>query len=185
VTFRLADSMPRLVVQSFVAELERLVAIEEQSPNRELTVAELRRAKLQLRKNIEKYLDAGRGACHLARADCARVVRDALLFCDAKHYCLGAWVVMPNHVHVLVKPLAGFELDAVVRSWKRFTAREVNRLIGGSGRLWQSEPFDHVVRSHERFLGFTRYILENPSKAGLVDCAWVGVGSLGDGSPPE
>lgn len=179
VTFRLADSMPRSVVQGFLEEFEHLVAVEEQALNRKLNSAEIAQAKLRLRNKLERFLDSGYGACHLKRPECAAIVRDSLAFFDSDRYLLGAWAIMPNHVHAILKPSEGHELDRIVRSWKRFTSREINKVIGKSGRLWQSEPFDHMIRNGDHFLRFSRYVLENPLKAGLTSWDWVGVGSLG------
>jgi REP element-mobilizing transposase RayT len=185
VTFRLGDSMPREVVERFAAEHGRLVAAEERLLSRKLTAAETSKEKGNLRNQIEKYLDSGYGRCELGRPECAVVVRDTLAYFDLERYNLGAWVVMPNHVHVIVKPTPGYELEKIVRSWKRFTAHQINKLVGRSGRLWQSEPFDHMIRSHEHLLRFSRYVLDNPAQAGLADWEWVGIGSLGTGEPPE
>jgi putative transposase len=80
-------------------------------------------------------------------------------------------------VHVIVQPIE-HELSAVVKSWKSFTSRQINKIVGRSGTLWQSEPFDHLVRSDEHLTRFTKYILGNPIKADLRDWPWTGVGSL-------
>ena len=100
-------------------------------------------------------------------------------FFDGVRYLLGAWAVMPNHVHAILKPLEGYELDAIVRTWKKFTARQINKTVGRQGRLWQREPFDHMIRSDNRFRELSKYVLDNPSSAGLRDWNWIGAGSLG------
>jgi REP element-mobilizing transposase RayT len=82
---------------------------------------------------------------------------------------LSDFVVMPNHVHVLVGLLGTTELQAQCRSWKRFSAGEINRMLGRSGRFWQTESFDHLVRDEAHFEGFQRYIRENPKAARLAE----------------
>jgi hypothetical protein len=56
---------------------------------------------------------------------------------------LHAWVVMPNPVHGLFTPEAGFTLVGNLHSWKSFTPKEANRLLSRSGQFWQEEYFDH------------------------------------------
>ena len=80
----------------------------------------------------------------------AAIVEQALRHFDGERYWLGHFVVMPNHVHLIVRPIMGHELSDILHSWKTFTAREINRRIGGGGQLWQHESFDHIVREeHE------------------------------------
>lgn len=74
---------------------------------------------------------------------------------------------MPNHVHVLVGELRREKMKAQVSSWKKWSATEINRLLGRKGRFWQTEHFDHLVRSQSAFERFQRYIAENPAKAKL------------------
>src|SRR3712207_6701584 len=114
VTYRLADSLPKSVVMEMEHEYRKLVQVEEQAVLRKLNADEVRRAKTKLRNRLETYLDAGHGACHLAKPTCAAIVRDSLLHFDGERYELGAWAVMPNHVHVLVRPREDFELNQIV-----------------------------------------------------------------------
>ena len=82
-------------------------------------------------------------------------------------YELGDFVVMPNHVHVLVRPLGEWDLEQVLHSWKRFSASAMNRLLARRGPVWWKDNFDHLVRSAEKFAKFQRYIADNPTKANL------------------
>jgi type I restriction enzyme R subunit len=113
------------------------------------------------------YLDRGHGECVLKRPELAGVVARSLRHFDAQRYHLGDFVVMPNHVHVLVCLLGDTELESLCYSWKKFTAAEINRALGRKGRFWQEESFDHLVRSPEQFDHLRRYIADNPRKAGL------------------
>ena len=95
----------------------------------------------QRRTKLEAYLDRGLGECWLRQPRIAALVEGALRFFDGQRYQLRAWVVMPNHAHVLVEvwetPLA-----AVLHSWKGFTARAANKLLGRAGAFWQREYWD-------------------------------------------
>jgi REP element-mobilizing transposase RayT len=82
-------------------------------------------------------------------------------------YDLDRFVVMPNHVHVIVQFRPGSTLKKVRQSWLRYTARKINQATGGSDVFWQGEPFDHIIRSAEQFEYLQRYIAEIPRKANL------------------
>jgi type I restriction enzyme R subunit len=115
------------------------------------------------------YLDRGYGACALRNQPAAELVAGALRHFDGDRYHLGDFVVMPNHVHLLVCLLGATEIEAQCQSWKKYSAGQINRLLGRSGRFWQEESFDHLVRSPEHFERLERYIAENPAKAGLPE----------------
>jgi len=97
------------------------------------------------------------------------MVTDAIRYRDRhlRHYQLHAFVVMPNHVHLLMTPLVA--VSRVMQSLKRFTAREGNRILGLTGRsFWQDESYDRLVRNDAEFERITHYIEMNPVKAGLA-----------------
>jgi REP element-mobilizing transposase RayT len=78
-----------------------------------------------------------------------------------------SFVVMPNHVHALFVQNPLWPLEKLIRSWKGFTARQINKLIGRTGSFWQRDYFDRLVRDEEHFANCVRYIRRNPSKAKL------------------
>jgi len=82
-------------------------------------------------------------------------------------YRLAAFVVMPNHVHVLLVPLA--TVPRITQWIKGNTARQANRLLGRAGALfWQHESYDHWARNEEEYQRIVRYIEFNPVAAGLA-----------------
>jgi REP element-mobilizing transposase RayT len=82
-------------------------------------------------------------------------------------YELRAWVVMPNHVHILIYPQT--ELERITRAVKTFTAREANSILHRTGQpFWQDESYDHWIRSRDEMEDTVRYIESNPVAAGLV-----------------
>lgn len=132
VTFRLADSLPRDLLAQLRKEREALKramrAGTEQAGDR------IRREKIRsLLRKAERWLDRGLGRCYLRDPRIARVVADALWHFAGVRYRLRVWCVMPNHVHVVFSPLRGHALEAVVHSWKSFSALAANRLLGRSG----------------------------------------------------
>jgi REP element-mobilizing transposase RayT len=107
----------------------------------------------------------------LALPRLARVVEEALLFFRSDRYLLHAWCVMPDHVHVVVTPAGDHPLGAILHSWKSYTAHQINLRVHRSGRLWQRESFDHLIRSVEDFDRFVTYVEDNPVVAGLCAAA--------------
>jgi putative DNA methylase len=152
ITFRLADSLPVEVLRRWEEELGRLTDAERE---------------VERRRRIEDYLDRGHGACYLRDPRIAQMVVDALCHFDGSRYRLHEWVVMPNHVHVLITPLLGHSLSSILHSWKSYTAKEINRVLGRSGPLWQEDYFDRVIRDERHWAAAVAYIGNNPVKAGL------------------
>ena len=106
------------------------------------------------------------------------LVEAALRHFAGERYALSGYVVMNDHVHVLVRPASGYELQSILHSWKSFSAR-VLRLAGGrQGPIWQDESYDHTVRGEVAFRIKARYIRNNPVNRwpGLNRYPWVCVG---------
>ena len=80
---------------------------------------------------------------------------------DGERYELGEYIVMSNHVHVIVATIGEQQLSPILHSWKSFTAHQFNRLLNSSGRIWCPESFDHIVRSAEHLAKFEAYIRNN------------------------
>lgn len=152
ITFRLHDSLPHELLSRWRKELTNLAPAEEE---------------LERRKRIEAALDAGYGQCHLKQAEIATLVEQALLHFDGTRYRLHAWVIMPNHVHVLITPLHGYSLSAILHSWKSYTAKEANRILGRQGAFWMEEYFDRMIRDENHYAKVLEYIRQNPVAAGL------------------
>jgi REP element-mobilizing transposase RayT len=173
VTFRLADALPTTVLKCWEVERDDIVKTARQM-DRALTPPEEARLEKLYSGKLEAYLDAGAGECWMHRSDVADVVAAALRHFDGARYELSAWCVMPNHVHCVVRPFSGYQLPAIVHSWKSFTASEANRVLGRKGKFWQREPYDHLIRDEEDFGRQVEYVLSNPIRAGLKNWKWVG-----------
>lgn len=152
VTFRLADSFPKKCLDAWRDELTHL-------PEKE--------ASAERRRRIETYLDMGAGKAWLRDPRIARLVQKALLHFDGERYRLHAWVIMPNHVHVLLTPHKGRSLSDILHSWKSYTTKEANHILGRSGDLWQEEYFDRYIRDELHFAATVEYIESNPVRAHL------------------
>jgi putative transposase len=118
---------------------------------------------------MDRLLDEARsGPLFLKQTTVAQIVQDSILYgASLGHYVIHAWVIMSNHVHLLVTPHAC--VSRAMGSLKATTARRANLLLGRTGHaFWQDESYDRIVRSEDEFRRVQRYIENNPVKAGLV-----------------
>jgi REP element-mobilizing transposase RayT len=147
---------------------------------RPLTRYEEKRLDALFSEKVDKYLDEGQGKCRLREDRIVKVVASAFEFFNELRYCLFAWCVMPNHVHVVLHPFPGHELPRILHTWKSYTAKEINRILGTKGEFWGVEYYDHLIRDERDFNAQIEYVLANPQKAGLHDWKWMGVTRDGD-----
>jgi menaquinone-specific isochorismate synthase len=175
VTFRLADSLPRSVLEEFEAERKNMLTAAKHTGRATLSSSDKRRFEELLSKKIQTKLDASTGKCFLRDPQIAGIVSEALRHFNLLKYCMYAWCVMPNHVHTLFRILEAHDLAEILHSWKSFSATKANRLLRRSGAFWQREYYDHLVRSENEFYRIVNYIAQNPSRAGLSNWPWVEV----------
>jgi REP element-mobilizing transposase RayT len=97
-----------------------------------------------------------------------QVVLGHIVSGDSRFYRLAAGVVMPDHCHLLVRPLPSYTLSRVMKGIKGASARLINEHRGSFGQVWQDESWDRVVRDWGEFEEKLNYITENPVRAGLV-----------------
>lgn len=119
---------------------------------------------------MDRELDSAvTGPRWLADERVAQCVADALQYGSLQLdlYELRAWVIMVNHVHILIDPKAN--LSRITKSIKSFSARQANAILGRTGQpFWQDESYDNWVRSRDELEKIVRYIEENPVRANLV-----------------
>ncbi|MCK4563053.1 MAG: transposase [Verrucomicrobia bacterium] len=163
VTFRLADSIAKTKLEQWKEELD-IWRKNQPNSNAEQTLREQSRL---YRKKQQVWLDQGHGSCVLENPAISGIVELTLLHFDGERYRLGDYVVMPNHVHVIVEPIKGHPLSKIMQSWKGYSAHEINQVLGTKGPVWKDESFDHIVRRESFFFKFQDYIRENPEKARL------------------
>ena len=144
--------MPSTVLEQWAKETEGLPEIQRAT---------------ERQRRIAAYLDAGHGECWLRDERIAEVMENTLLHFDGERYELLAWVVMPNHVHVLAEMREGWPLAKLVYSWKTWTAKRANEILGRSGTFWFREYHDRYIRDATHLANAKRYIKENAMKAGL------------------
>jgi putative transposase len=165
VTFRLHDSLPQAKLQelrAFKADWER----RHPPPRQRQDLDALARETMQ---RVETWLDQGAGSCCLRSAAVSREVLEAMHRTDGERCELGCYVVMPNHVHAVARPLnpRTDPLEKILQSWKGGSAVRINEILRRSGTLWQRESFDRVIRDEEHLWRVIQYIGNNPARAGL------------------
>ncbi len=175
ITWRTFDSIPAAVLQQWLDERKQYLERYGIDPSAEDWGSHLNRLPLTARNEFHRrfsdrwndHLDACHGACVLRRPELSRIVADSLRHFDNQRYNLTDFVIMPNHVHVLVAFPDEDSLLKQCESWKHFTATQINRHLGQKGRFWQQDGFDHLVRSQKQFDHLRSYIADNPRRANL------------------
>lgn len=162
ITFRLADSLPQERLAQIRHERQEWDALHSQP----YSAQDWQDYYQLFSERVENWLDAGSGECLLSRNEYAEIVVNSICHFENRRYMLDHWVVMPNHVHILLLPFEPYTLDAILHSLKSFTANMINRKRGSKGSFWQRESFDHIVRNELQLKKYRFYILENWKKSG-------------------
>lgn len=163
-TFRLADAVPDDALRAFRVQREEWI---EMHPPRPWPPDLEREFNRRFTGRFERWLDRGYGSCLLRNSGNAKIVEDTLRHFEGERSRLHAWVVMPNHVHVLASLVGDVTIAQLMKFWKGFTARQINERGGKSGPLWQKNYFDRLIRDWDHFGKCVQYIRRNPDKAGL------------------
>ena len=167
ITYRLADSLPENILHKISEDLSTLPPENQDS---------------EKRKRLETYLDAGHGCCALKTPQAAQCIIENWKHFHSHRYDLIAWVVMPNHVHVMIHVYPEIQLGRIVQSWKGFTGKRIAQFVGEQARtragargsqepsksIWMREYWDRFIRDETHFLNAIDYIHQNPVKAGLA-----------------
>jgi REP element-mobilizing transposase RayT len=176
ITYRLHDSLPQHVVHALNEERRAIARLHANGR----TAIDRAHIRFAFEHAIDRSLDCGHGAAHLADDRVANIVASNLEHFAGRDYELLAWCVMPNHVHVVMRVISGRALASIIHSWKSYTAKEANRILGRDGPFWSREYFDRIIRSPDDLSWTVEYVRNNPVKAGLSGWKWVGP----TGEPP-
>ena len=165
ITFRMADSLPEEMLRGLDLERRRWLETHP-APLTPEDEAEFHRL---FSARVDQWLDDGHGSCVLRQPPLRGVVEDALKFFHEQRYELLSYVVMPNHVHILLVLHADWPLEKVLYTLKRRTAGVINEVLGTEGQFWQHDYFDRLIRDGDHLRNVIRYIRRNPVKARLRD----------------
>jgi REP element-mobilizing transposase RayT len=119
--------------------------------------------------HYHRMLDKGFGQCVLRNPSLSMIVADTILFFDGDRYDVDRFVVMPNHVHLLVAFRKEFDMRESLESILHYSATCINIELDRLGPFWQSEPFDHCLRHEKQFEWVQNYIKDNPRIAKLCN----------------
>lgn len=158
VTFRLADSLPMDKIEELNEIKSRFMTAHLQ-PWDEKTV---KKYNMVMGNYQEDILDKGYGECPLKHKEHRTIVSDSLHFGDGMTYQLIAFVIMPNHVHLLIQPYGEERVEKIIGSIKRFTAKAINEKLSRRGALWQREIWARIVRNPGSLTRYIEYIRQNP-----------------------
>jgi putative transposase len=162
-TIRLADSIPAKLRAQW--EQERDIWLSHHPEP--WTAGVQKEYHKRFSAKMDAWLDAGHGSCVLRKPECRAFVEATLRHSDEVLYWHHAWVIMPNHAHMLTSLHVDSDLKEIMKSWKGSSTHPINKLVGRRGTLWQIDYFDRLIRDGDHFANCVRYIRRNPSKAKL------------------
>jgi len=179
VTFRLGDALPAEVIKQIGDEQVEWLrsrgitwdpAGKWQQEFETLAGTERRDYYKHFSRKTQACLDTGHGTCILRQPRFGAEVDRALKYFHRQRLWLGDLVIMPNHVHALMTPVSGYELEDILASVKKYCSRRINQLRGQTGQsIWQKEGHDHIARDLDEVKHFRHYIARNPREASLVE----------------
>ncbi|MDO5580786.1 MAG: transposase [Planctomycetia bacterium] len=134
-----------------------------------------RHMKIRVENNLH---EARYGSCCLNNPIAAKIVIDAWYYFAGTRYDLYEWVVMGNHIHVLIRQFKGFSLGKIIGSWKSYTSKKISQQLNIPQPVWKPEYWDRMIRDEDHFQNAKYYILNNPIKSGIVNWPYVSTGSF-------
>jgi type I restriction enzyme R subunit len=175
-TFRLSDSIPAPVIRQWDYEKRQWLSArgvrcgegdDWKAQLDKLSVHDQTLFQKHFARLLHVELNKSHGECFLKHAVCIAEIRSQLIALDGSRCHVGDFVIMPNHVHLLLTPAPGETPELLLKSLKGASARRCNRALGRSGPFWQADSYDHIVRDLEELLRYREYIRDNPRKAGI------------------
>ena len=157
-TCRLADSLPNKVLQ-IVKDLKEAFMACNPKPWDEKT---LQRYHNIVSEKAEHYLSRGYGDCILKNPEVRKILEDAIFFYHGEKFEVNALVIMPNHLHIVLRMLGDNKIEDVLPGILRFSSVKINKLLQREGRVWMKDYFDRMIRSYEHYKHCITYIKNNP-----------------------
>ena len=181
ITLRTADCLPRPVVIQWMTEVQDWlrqsgisIAAGEPLPDADKLPGPLQAAYKKQRDRLwHWHLDSCHGECVLRGREQAEFVMNSLLHFNGSRYDISSAIIMPNHAHLIAQFYPPTDCRQQCTSWMHYSAHKINRSLNRSGEFWQSEPFDHLIRSEAQFHYLQDYIRTNGTDANLPDSDWL------------
>lgn len=159
ITYRLADSLPKEIIESLSNEYKNEKVEIIIQPNKHSYFV-----------SFDEYLDKYESdKNYLSLPEIAEVNKNGIHHYDSKYYQLICYCIMSNHIHLVIKLTENApDLSKIMHSIKRYTAKESNILLDRKGAFWAQESYDHLVRNSNELRTIVNYVVNNPVKAGLT-----------------
>lgn len=161
VTFRLRDSLPEHVLEAYKSYkdwCEQMLQLHGYVPE------QLVDFEIDERKRVMEYLDAGHGECLLRNPKVREILIRCLAYMDGRDCSVHCYVIMPNHVHLILETNGGLKVSDLVGRLKGVSANQINKLLERKGSVWQYEIYDRLIRNEKHYWNAVRYIANNPRK---------------------
>ena len=174
ITYRLNIELPNSLKRTLISKHMDFEKQIKKFSEKEKTEKRLEFEKQQF-DLIDQFLGLTKsGPFWLKDENIADIVKESLFYLQDKKYHLYAFCIMPNHVHILIKPFQNNEKEyysfaEILKSHKGITANRANKYLGRKGQFWHHENYDHFIRDDNEFYNIIWYIINNPVKAKLVD----------------
>ena len=173
-TWRLAFTLPEAIQQKLAENrINHISASNSLSATEKLTAKDA--FAVQQFTTFDNWIDKYAGTKHYISAEpYLSIIANTIMHDERKKYDVSAYCVMPNHVHLIIKPLPKNDgvyctILEISEQIKSVTAHKINRVLGISGKFWQHESYDRVIRDETEYLKTVEYVINNPVKSGLVD----------------
>lgn len=167
VTFRLQDSLPKKVLISYMDE--SIARYGDNQPNFKSN------RDAYLHQKMMECMDRGYGECLLRNPDIRKIVEDSFLFIQESMAIIHAYVIMPNHVHMVLETKDDVKIQDVMQSMKHHTSLEINSFLQRKGSVWQREYYDRIIRNQTHYENAVRYIINNPRNLRAGDYSLGGI----------
>ena len=165
VTYRMADSIPASLLNQWRIDREAWLAHHPQP----WSVADEAEYESRFTAKMDEWLDAGTGSCALREPRVRHEAVCAITIFDGQRHDLDCAVVMPNHVHLILKPRSGQDLFRLLGGMKAASARACNAMLGRTGAFWMEDSYNRIIRDVEELAAYRHYIARNGKNAGLRD----------------
>jgi len=167
-TFRLLDSLPSGLIRDWVDERKTWLRHHPKPWSTEDEVE----YRSRFDAKIDQWIDSGMGSCLFKDRGCRDILEGVFRSSSGVDCCFHAWVIMPNHVHMILTMVVGKSLESLVKYWKGASARRINAHLARKGGLWQKDYHDRIVRNDVHLASCLSYIRRNPVEAKLDACGF-------------
>jgi REP element-mobilizing transposase RayT len=164
ITFRLCDSLPQTTLNEYKAQKATWIKSHPE-PWDKSTATEYARKFSDI---MDTYLDNGYGECVLKNIDACKIVCDTIRKNAENKYDIISYVVMPNHVHILIRVINDTKLSEITQHWKGESAFRINKLLNRKSSLWMPESFDRIIRDETHLEYVLNYIKKNNDEGGIA-----------------